>query len=112
MGIIIRLVINALAVFITAKIIPGVIVADLYSALITALVLGLANTFIKPVLLFFTLPLTLLTLGLFTLVVNAIIILIVDYFVPGFMVNGFFTALLFSIVLSIIASVAIKFVND
>lgn len=111
MQLIISLVINALAVFVTAKIIPGVILADLYTALITAVVLGLVNTFIKPILLLFTLPITILTLGLFSLVINALMILLVDYFVVGFEVSGFITALFFSLILSLISSILNKFFN-
>lgn len=111
MGIIISLAINAIAVFAAAKIIPGVVVADLYSALITAIVLGLVNTFIKPVLLLFTLPITILTLGLFSLVINALMILLVDYFVVGFEVGGFIAALIFSLILSLISSVLNKLFN-
>ena len=105
MQLLLSLVINALAVFATAKIIPNVFVADLYSALITAFALGLVNTFIKPILVLFTLPITVLTLGLFSLVINAFMILLVDKFVAGFSVDGFLTAILFSLVLSIVSSI-------
>ncbi len=105
--IIVRLVINALAIFITAQVLPGVQVEDLSSAFIIALVLGLINTFIKPILLLFTLPLNFMTLGLFTFVLNALIILLVDYVVAGFEVANFWYALLFSLVLSIVSSILI-----
>jgi putative membrane protein len=73
-------------------------------ALLVALVLAIANAFVKPILIIFTIPLTVLTLGLFLLAINAIIILMVDYFVPGFTVDGFWWALAFSLVLSVFNS--------
>lgn len=69
-----------------------------------ALVLAIANAIVKPILIIFTIPLTVLTLGLFLLVINAVIILIVDFFVPGFSVDGFWWALAFSLILSIFNS--------
>lgn len=111
MGILIRLLVNSLAIFITAQLIPGVHIADLYSALIVAIVLGLINTFIKPILLFFTLPITILTLGLFTFVINALLIMFVSNVVKGFQIPGFWAALIFSIILSIISGVLTKIVE-
>lgn len=92
----------AIAVMIAAYILPGVTVSGFLTALIVALVLGLINAVIKPILLILTLPINILTLGLFTFVINAAIILLVSAIVPGFRVDGFWWALLFSIVLSII----------
>jgi len=102
MGILLRLLINAVAVIISAKLIPGVAVNGLVAAIIVALVLGLLNTFVKPILLILTLPITILTLGLFYLVLNVIIVYIADYFISGFSVNGFVPALLFSLALAVI----------
>ena len=73
-------------------------------ALLVAAVLALANMIVKPVLIIFTIPITIFTLGLFLLVINALIIMLVDYLVPGFRVDGFWWALAFSIVLSIFNS--------
>lgn len=73
-------------------------------ALLVAAVLALANMIVKPVLIIFTIPITIFTLGLFLLVINALIIMLVDYLVPGFHVDGFWWALAFSIVLSIFNS--------
>lgn len=87
-------------VLILAHIMPGIKVDGWATALIVALVLGLLNIFIKPILILFTLPATIFTLGLFLLVINAIIILLCDELVPGFEVEGFWWALLFSLVLS------------
>lgn len=100
MGLLIQLLVSSIAIYITARILPGVMLPDLYTALVVAIVLGLVNTFIRPVLTFFTLPLSVLTLGLFVLVINAGMVLLVDYFVPSFSVDGWLTALLFSLVLS------------
>lgn len=79
----------------------GVHVSGFTTALIVAVVLGLLNIFIKPILVILTLPVTFITLGLFLLVINAVIILFCDNIVGGFSVDSFFTALLFSIVLSL-----------
>lgn len=99
---IVSLFISTAAVLIASYIIPGIKVADLYTAVVVAVVMGILNTVIKPILIFLTLPITLITLGLFTLVINAALVLLVDRLVPGFSVNGFFTALLFSLALSIV----------
>jgi putative membrane protein len=87
-----------------AKFLPGVTVAGYLTAIIVALVLALLNLIVKPILIIFTLPVTILTLGLFLIVINAIIILLADAFVGGFEVSGFWIALLFSILLSIFQS--------
>lgn len=105
MILLIKLIINALAIFITARIIPDVELEDLTSAVIVAVVLGLINAFIKPILLFLTLPINFLTLGLFTFVINALLVLLASYIVPGFNIPSFFTALIFSIVLSIVSAI-------
>jgi putative membrane protein len=102
MGLLLRLLINAVAVIISAKLIPGVGVNGIVAAIIVALVLGLLNTFVKPILLILTLPITILTLGLFYLVLNVIIVYIADYFISGFSVDGFVPALLFSLALAVI----------
>jgi putative membrane protein len=94
--------IRALAIVITAYLLPGVRLAGFFAALVTALVLGLVNTFIKPLLLILTLPLNILTLGLLTFVINALLIMLTSAIVPGFQVAGFWWALLFSLVLAII----------
>jgi putative membrane protein len=80
---------------------PGVLLTGFVSALIVSLVLGLVNAFIKPFLVLITLPINILTLGLFTLVINALLIMLVSYLVPGFKVDGFWWALIFSVTLSI-----------
>jgi putative membrane protein len=94
--------IRALAIVITAYLLPGVRLTGFFPALVTALVLGLLNTFMRPILIILTLPINILTLGLFTLVINALLILATSAIVPGFQVKGLFTAILFSLVLTII----------
>lgn len=105
MNLIIRLLITAGTAFVLTKyFLEGVHIESFNVAIIFAIVLGLLNTFVKPILKFFGAPLTLLTLGLFSLVINASVILLTDYFVDGMQVNGFWDALIFSILLSIITS--------
>ena len=102
--ILISWIVSALAILAAAYLLPGVHVASFTAALVAAVVLGIINAFIKPVLLILTLPITILTLGLFTFVINAVVILLAANLVPGFTVDGFWWALIFSIVLSVIAS--------
>ena len=96
--------IYAIAILITAYILPGVDVGGPITALVLAVVLGAINTFIRPILVILTLPVTLLTLGLFVLVINALLVLLAAVIVPGFAVAGFWWALLFAVVLSIISA--------
>jgi putative membrane protein len=102
MRIIINLVLQALAVLISAYLIPSVVVDSFLAALSVAVVLGLLNTFLKPLLLLLTLPLNVLTLGLFTLVINTVVVLIASSLVSGFSVDSFWSALLFSLILSLV----------
>jgi putative membrane protein len=105
MKVIIRLLIYTCAVLITAWLLPGVHVESFVTALMVAIALAILNTFIRPILIFLTIPVTIFTLGLFLLVINALIIMLIGKIVPGFMVDGFWWALLFSVILSIIASI-------
>ncbi|HUH26884.1 phage holin family protein [Gelidibacter sp.] len=105
MNLIIKLLITAVAVVILAKVLPGVEVAGFTSAIILAIVLAILDAIIKPILVILTLPITILTLGLFLLVINACIILLADKFMGGFNVSGFWVALLFSLLLSFLESV-------
>lgn len=102
MNFVINWLIAALAILITSYILPGVFVSGFLAALITGIVLGLVNAFIRPVLIILTLPINILTLGLFTFVINAILILLVSAIVPGFRVDNFGWALVFSLILSLI----------
>ncbi len=98
-----RWVLNALALLLVANIVPGFGVESLYSALIAAFVLGLVNALVRPLLFILTLPITILTLGLFTFVLNALMILLVSTMVKGFMVAGFTPALLAALLLWVIS---------
>jgi len=101
MKLLIRVFITALLVMAIAYLMKGVRVDEFTTALTVAVVLGLLNFFVKPILVLLTLPVTFFTLGLFLLVINAVIILICDEFVDGFDVSSFWTAMLFSIILSL-----------
>jgi len=102
MAMLINWLLAALAIMATAYLLPGVSLSGFVPALVTALVLGLVNAFIKPVLLLLTLPINILTLGLFTLVINALLIMLVSKLVSGFQVQGFWWALVFSVVLTVV----------
>lgn len=102
-------VVNAIVIFIVARFVPGFSVNSFTTALVVALVLGLINAFIKPVILILTLPINIITLGLFTFVINAAILLFVAKFVSGFYINGFTPALFGAIILWLIG-VVIHFV--
>jgi putative membrane protein len=105
MKIILRLLIYTGAVLLTAWLLPGVAVDKFTTALMVAIALAIINTFVRPVLIFLTIPVTIVTLGFFLLVINALIIMLISKIVPGFHVEGFWWALLFSVILSIIASI-------
>jgi putative membrane protein len=101
---VIQFLLTGLAVLLTAYLLPGVHVDHYGHALLVALVLAIANVLLRPLLILFTIPLTIATLGLFLLVINAVIIIVVDYFVAGFRVDGFWWAVAFSLILSIFNS--------
>ena len=101
MNLLVKLLISTILVFVLAHFLPGIVVDKFSTALIVAVVLALLNTFLKPILIFLTIPVTIVTLGLFLLVINAVIIIIGDKLIDGFAVSGFWYALLFSLLLSI-----------
>lgn len=103
MPIIIRLLVNGIAVFVASYVTPGVEVESFVISIIVAIILGVLNAFLKPILVLLTLPVNILTLGLFILVINTIIVLLASAIVPGFMVSGFVAALIFSLVLSLVS---------
>jgi putative membrane protein len=105
MNLILRFLLTAVAVVILANILPGVGVDGYVSALIVAVVLGLLNFFIKPLLVILTLPVTILTLGLFLIVINGLIIMLADKLIDGFWVDGILYAIIFSFALSILQSI-------
>jgi len=103
--------VNAIVIIIAAQLLPGVHVAAFTTALLAALVLGVINAILKPILVLLTLPINLLTLGLFTFVINALLILLAAHIVTGFHVDNFWWALLFSLIVSLIHSVLNMFVK-
>lgn len=103
MGVLLIWILNAVALLIVAYILPGIVVASFGSALIAALVLGLLNALVKPVLILLTLPITLVTLGLFLLVLNALLFWFAGSILKGFQVDGFGWALLGALIYSIVA---------
>jgi putative membrane protein len=105
MSILLRLIISTITVLIVSYIVPGIHVDTVLTAFVVAVVLAVVNTIIKPVLVLFTLPVTILTLGLFLLVINAGMVLLAAWLVPGFKVDGWLSALLFSLALSIVGGV-------
>lgn len=104
MNLLVRFLLNGVAVFLTAYILPGVYLSGFGTALLVALVLAIVNVLVKPVLIVLTIPITIVTLGIFLLVINALMILLTDSLVSGFDVRGFWWALLFSFILSIFNS--------
>ena len=112
MKLIVKLLLTAFAVLVLSNLLNGIVVENYVTAVIIALVLAVLNTFIRPILVVLTLPITIVTLGLFLLVINAIIILIDGNLVSGFYVNGFFTALIFSVLLSIFRSVLFGLIKE
>ncbi len=94
-------IVSALAIAITSYLLPGAQVT-MIGALVVTVVLALLNTFIKPIIFVLTLPITILTIGLFTLVINALLVMLAASIVPGFAIDGFWTALFFAIILSLI----------
>ena len=104
MGALISFLASMFSVGAAAYLLPGVRVDGLYSLFWAALLISIVNSFLKPVLVLLTLPITFLTLGLFTLVINGIMIVLVSAVVPGFEVASFFWAVIFSVVLGLINS--------
>lgn len=98
----VQLVLQGIAVFVAAYLIPGIYLTDFWYALLVALILSIINVTIKPILQLLTLPITFFTFGLFLLVINALMVLLVDFLISDFSVKGFWTAMLFSIVITVI----------
>lgn len=102
MNFLIKLLLSSISVILTSYLLPGVSVDGFWKAFLVAVFLSLLNVTLKPLLVVFTIPITFLTLGLFLLVINALMIMIADYFIDGFLVESFWWALAFSFILSII----------
>lgn len=112
MRILINLIVTAVIVYLLANFLPGVSVDGFGSSIIVVIVLALLNFLIKPILQLISIPITILTLGLFLFVINAVIIMLCGSIVGGFNVEGFFPALLFSLVLSIVQSIVGGFTKE
>jgi putative membrane protein len=112
MGFVIRVLVNAAAILLAASVVPGVGVRSATSALIAGLVLAVINAIVRPLLIFFTLPLTLLTLGLFIFVLNAFCFWLASVFVPGFTVVGFWAAFLGALIVSLVSWLLTAFLSD
>ena len=105
MRVILHWFLRALAIMITAYLLPGIVLKSFFVALVVAVVLGLFNTILKPILIVLTLPINILTLGLFTLVINAGLIMLTSRVVDGFYVQSFWWALFFSLILSLVNAI-------
>ena len=112
MRFLLRVLLNAAAVFLTAQLIPGIGVTGPGAALWAGLVLGLVNAVVRPVLILLTLPVTLLTLGLFIFVVNAICLGLAAWLVPGFTISGFWAALFGALPISVISWLLSTLLSD
>ena len=112
MKFLLKLLLTAVAVVVLATILPGIQVASYTTAIWVAFIIAILNMFVKPLLVILTLPATIISLGLFLFVINAIIILLAGNLVDGFAVSGFFTALIFSVLLSFFRSILFKLLDD
>lgn len=112
MKLLFKIFLTAVLVMLISHFMNGVLVKNFSTSVIVAMVLGLLNIFVKPILILFTLPVTIFTLGLFLLIINATIILICDRIVGGFSVDSFLTALIFSMLLSVLQSIMYGLTNE
>ena len=104
MGLLMNLLINTLALVAVSYIVPGFHVSDLQAAIVAAIVIGVINTFIRPIVQLIALPISFLTLGLFAFIVNVFLLMLAAYIVPGFDIDGFLTAIIASIVLALVSA--------
>lgn len=111
MNMLIKLLLNTVAVVFLAKVLNGVFVDTYVTAIIVAIVISILNVLVKPFLVILTLPVTILTLGLFLFVINAVIILLAEKLIDGFRVDGLWTAVLFSVLLCILQSLLHSFIK-
>ena len=111
-GIIIRWLIQTLAIVLTAYLLEGIRVMDFTSALLAAAFLGVLNAFFRPILIILTLPINILSLGLFTFIINALLLMMVSGVVSGFEVRGFWSAVFGSLIISIVSWLLSSFISD
>lgn len=107
-----RLTINVLALFVVAYIVPGFVIGDIWSAIVASIVIGVVNTFIRPIIQLFTLPLSILTFGIFAFLINVVLLWGVSFVVPGFEIESFTSALLGSLALSLVSWFLHKLARD
>ncbi|MGB5942369.1 MAG: phage holin family protein [Leeuwenhoekiella sp.] len=112
MKVLIKLLLTALAVLALAYFLPGASVTSMWTAFVVAIVIALLRLIVKPILVILTLPITIVTFGLFLLIVNAIIILFADGLVPGFEIDGIWWALLFSLLLSLFQAILFSLIKE
>lgn len=112
MRILLNLILSTVAILVTSYILTDVKVDGFFAALVVAIVLGIVNSIVKPVLKILTLPINILTLGLFSLVITALMVMLTDALVPGFTVNGFLPALLFGVLLSLVNWIIFTVIPD
>ena len=111
MNLLLRLVISTIAIIVAANLLDGVVVTDVTTALIAAIVLGLLNAFVRPILQILALPITILTLGLFYFVINILMVYFAAALVDGFSVNGFISAALFALIVAVISGIGSMFLD-
>jgi len=112
MGFVIRVLVNTAAILLAASVVPGIGVRSVTSALIAGFVLALINAIVRPILVVLTLPITLVTLGLFIFVLNAFCFWLASVFVPGLAVHGFWAALLGALIVSVVSWILTAFLSD
>jgi putative membrane protein len=112
MGILIRIVVNSLAIIVAAQVIPGIELKGMLSALAAGLILGVVNAVVRPVLLLLTFPITLLTLGLFLFVLNGLCLWLTSALVSGFEIHGFWSAIFGALLVSLVSWVLNAFLSD
>ena len=111
-GLLARWLLLTISIILTSYLVDGIIVASFFSAFFAALVLGILNALFRPVLIVITLPINILTLGLFTFVINALLLKMVSGVVPGFYVHGFWSAVFGSLIISLVSWLLSSFVSD
>lgn len=100
-----RWFVTFLAVLLTERILPGISATGVGTLIVTALILGILNAILRPILLIITLPITILTFGLFALVINGIVLALTSVLIPGFIVYGFWSAVFGAIIISIVSAI-------
>lgn len=111
MKILARLFVSAISIFVTTHLLKGIYISDFTASLLAALILAIINITLKPLLILLTLPINILTLGLFTIIINASLVLLTAAIVPGFSIDNFGWAILFSIILAIVNYILNKLID-